>query len=119
MITCDVDNHASRRVIEKVGGVRTSDGPPLAPDLLLRRDKPEFLINAAGYTGKPNVDACELHKTECLFGNAVFPGLVAQACNEAGVPWGHVSSGCIYTGSASLRFAQQLRDWGWLALKRV
>jgi dTDP-4-dehydrorhamnose reductase len=65
----------------------------------LLRDKPEFLINAAGYTGKPNVDACELHKTECLFGNAVLPGLVAQACNAAGVPWGHVSSGCIYTGS--------------------
>jgi dTDP-4-dehydrorhamnose reductase len=65
----------------------------------LRRDKPEFLINAAGYTGKPNVDACELHKAECLFGNAVLPGLVAQACAEAGVPWGHVSSGCIYNGS--------------------
>ena len=65
----------------------------------LKADKPEFLINAAGYTGKPNVDACELHKTECLFGNAVLPGLIAQACTEAGVPWGHVSSGCIYTGS--------------------
>lgn len=65
----------------------------------LKADRPEFLINAAGYTGKPNVDACELHKTECLFGNAVLPGLIAQACAEAGVPWGHVSSGCIYTGS--------------------
>ncbi|HEX2851855.1 MAG TPA: sugar nucleotide-binding protein [Opitutaceae bacterium] len=65
----------------------------------LQRDKPAFLINAAGYTGKPNVDACELHKTECLFGNGVLPGVVAQACNAAGVPWGHVSSGCIYTGS--------------------
>jgi dTDP-4-dehydrorhamnose reductase len=65
---------------------------------LLRREKPEFLINAAGYTGKPNVDACELHKTECLFGNGVLPGLIAQACSDAGVPWGHVSSGCIFTG---------------------
>lgn len=65
----------------------------------LLQDKPEFLINAAGYTGKPNVDACELHKTECLFGNAVLPGIIAQACTAAGVPWGHVSSGCIYTGS--------------------
>jgi dTDP-4-dehydrorhamnose reductase len=66
---------------------------------LLRREKPAFLINAAGYTGKPNVDACELHKAECLFGNAVLPGRIAQACTVAGVPWGHVSSGCIYTGS--------------------
>ena len=65
----------------------------------LLRDKPEFLINAAGYTGKPNVDACELHKSECLFGNAVLPGLIAQACTEAGIPWGHVSSGCIYSGA--------------------
>jgi dTDP-4-dehydrorhamnose reductase len=65
---------------------------------LLRREKPAFLINAAGYTGKPNVDACELHKAECLFGNGVLPGTIAQACADAGVPWGHVSSGCIYTG---------------------
>ena len=64
---------------------------------LLRREKPDFLINAAGYTGKPNVDACELQKAECLFGNAVLPGRIAAAC--AGVPWGHVSSGCIYNGA--------------------
>jgi len=65
----------------------------------LAADKPEFLINAAGYTGKPNVDACENDKAECLFGNAVLPSRIAAACNAAGVPWGHVSSGCIYTGS--------------------
>lgn len=66
---------------------------------LLRREKPAFLINAAGYTGKPNVDACELHKSECLDGNAVLPGTIALACADAGVPWGHVSSGCIFTGA--------------------
>ncbi|HUR56406.1 MAG TPA: sugar nucleotide-binding protein, partial [Opitutaceae bacterium] len=65
----------------------------------LRRDKPDFLINAAGYTGKPNVDACELHKHECLQGNAVLPGVIAEACADAGVAWGHVSSGCIFTGA--------------------
>ena len=66
---------------------------------LLRREQPAFLINAAGYTGKPNVDACELHKSECLMGNAVLPGTIASACADAGVPWGHVSSGCIFTGA--------------------
>lgn len=65
----------------------------------LRETRPSFLINAAGYTGKPNVDACELHKAECLFGNAVLPGRIAAACAAAGVPWGHVSSGCIFTGA--------------------
>jgi dTDP-4-dehydrorhamnose reductase len=66
---------------------------------LLRHERPAFLINAAGYTGKPNVDACELHKAECLFGNVVLPGFIAQVCAEAGVPWGHVSSGCIYNSA--------------------
>jgi len=66
---------------------------------LLRREKPAFLINAAGYTGKPNVDACELHKADCIMGNAVLPGTIAAACTDAGIPWGHVSSGCIFTGA--------------------
>lgn len=61
--------------------------------------RPDFLINAAGYTGRPNVDACELHRTECLAGNAVLPGVIQSACEKAELPWGHVSSGCIYTGA--------------------
>lgn len=65
----------------------------------LKKHQPDFLINAAGYTGKPNVDACERDKHNCLFGNAVFPGIVKEACAEQGIPWGQVSSGCIYTGS--------------------
>jgi dTDP-4-dehydrorhamnose reductase len=66
---------------------------------VLRTENPGFLINAAGYTGKPNVDACELDKSECLYGNSVLPGRIAKACAAAGVPWGHVSSGCIYKGT--------------------
>jgi dTDP-4-dehydrorhamnose reductase len=66
---------------------------------LIEEVQPEFVINAAGYTGKPNVDACEIHKTECLEGNGVFPGLVKEVCAETETPWGHVSSGCIFTGS--------------------
>ena len=67
----------------------------------LRENKPTFLINAAGYTGKPNVDACEKDKSECLFGNAVLPGRVREVCGELGIKWGHVSSGCIYSGERS------------------
>ena len=74
---------------------------PKALRLALLRDRPEFLINAAGYTGRPNVDACEVHRTECLLGNAVLPGIVADACTAAGVPWGHVSSGCIFSGTTA------------------
>ena len=64
----------------------------------LLKERPRFLINVAGYTGKPNVDACELHKTDCLLGNAVLPGKIRAACEKARIPWGHVSSGCIYSG---------------------
>jgi UDP-glucose 4,6-dehydratase len=74
------------------------------PDSLLTaliECKATYLINCAGYTGKPNVDACELHKAECLEGNSVLPGIVRQACERAEIPWGHVSSGCIFTGRRS------------------
>ncbi len=68
----------------------------------LRAKKPEFVVNAAGYTGKPNVDACELDKAGTLVGNTLLPQAIAHACAAAGVPWGHVSSGCIYSGAKIL-----------------
>jgi dTDP-4-dehydrorhamnose reductase len=60
--------------------------------------KPTFLINAAGFTGKPNVDACESAKYESLEGNAVLPGIIREVCEDLKIPWGHISSGCIYSG---------------------
>ena len=66
---------------------------------LIQESRASFLINAAGYTGKPNVDACEIHKADCLAGNAVLPGVIREACEHCDLPWGHVSSGCIYTGA--------------------
>src|ERR1035437_2947509 len=65
----------------------------------LKERKPGFVINAAGYAGKPNVDACELHKTDSLAGNTLLPHTVAHACVAAGIPWGHVSAGGIYSGA--------------------
>ena len=47
--------------------------------------KPRLLINAAGYTGKPNVDACELAKADCLDGNAVLPWAIRQVCEELNI----------------------------------
>ncbi len=57
------------------------------------------VINSAGYTGKPNVDACEQDKTECVRGNVILPGKLREACESLGIPLGHVSSGCIFTGT--------------------
>jgi dTDP-4-dehydrorhamnose reductase len=70
----------------------------VSPDQKSITPIPRFLINAAGFTGKPNVDACELAKADCLYGNAVLPGGIREVCEDLKIPWGHVSSGCIYSG---------------------
>ena len=64
----------------------------------LKNNGVKFLVCAAGFTGKPNVDACEYQKSECLLGNAVLPGFLSNVAAEANIRWGHVSSGCIYNG---------------------
>ena len=78
-------------------------------DALLRflhETKPAFLVNAAGYTGKPNVDACEIARADTLQGNTLLPQTIAQACATAGIPWGHVSSGCIFSGAKIIENGQ-------------
>ncbi len=64
----------------------------------LKEHRPSFIVNAAGYTGKPNVDACEIAKADTLQGNTLFPLALANACAALDIPWGHVSSGCIFAG---------------------
>ena len=65
---------------------------------VLESMRPSFVINCAGYTGKPNVDACELNKEDTKLGNVNIPFNLAQICDDLNIPWGHVSSGCIYNG---------------------
>src|SRR4051812_43334135 len=68
----------------------------------IEKNSASFVINAAGYTGKPNVDACEKNWADTLQGNALFPATVAHACASIGIPFGHVSSGCIFSGAKIL-----------------
>lgn len=56
------------------------------------------VINAAGFTGKPNVDACELNKEATLHGNVAWPQILTDWCILNDIPLGHISSGCIYSG---------------------
>ena len=65
----------------------------------LKKEKPDFVVNATGFTGKPNVDACENQKGETVTGNVTLAQTVASACDVAGIQLGFVSSGCIYTGA--------------------
>jgi dTDP-4-dehydrorhamnose reductase len=64
----------------------------------LKTARPSFVVNAAGYTGKPNVDSCEIARADTLQGNTLFPQVLAHACAALDIPFGHVSSGCIFAG---------------------
>jgi UDP-glucose 4,6-dehydratase len=67
-------------------------------DLYLRLHSPELVINAAGYIGKPNVDACEAHKDHTFDGNVILPLALVRSCSMHGIPLAHLSSGCIFNG---------------------
>lgn len=64
----------------------------------LLEKKFNVVINCSGYTGSPNVDACELNKNECLFYNVSVPVQINTLCDQLGIKFINVSSGCIYTG---------------------
>lgn len=73
-------------------------GNPERLEEIVEQVQPEFLVNCAGYTGRPNVDGCEDHRWECLQANAVLPGVIDEVCRKRNLPWGHVTSGCIFSG---------------------
>lgn len=66
---------------------------------LVREIRPDFVINAIGFTGRPNIDGTEREKLRCLTANTYVPGVLAEVLGEAGIRWGHVSSGCIFDGA--------------------
>ncbi len=100
-----------------VSDVDITDLPALRKEL--DEKKPEIVINAAGITGRPNIDWCEEHKLETIAGNVTGPLNILQACEErkiypapfsgkegrgkksekrCGVYWVHLGSGCVFQG---------------------
>lgn len=60
--------------------------------------KPDVVINAAGKTGKPNVDWCESHRGETLRSNVLGPLVLLEECTKRKALFVHLGSGCIYEG---------------------
>ncbi len=79
-----------------VSDVDITDLPTVRREL--GEKKPEVVINAAGITGRPNIDWCEEHKLETIAGNVTGPLNILQACEEKGIYWVHFGSGCIFQG---------------------
>lgn len=59
---------------------------------------PTHVVNAAGRTGRPNVDALEADPEGTYRSNVVGPIVLAAACRQRGIHFTHLSSGCLYTG---------------------
>jgi len=62
----------------------------------IKQHKPDVVFNAAGVTGKPNVDWCEDHQIETIEGNTNLPIYLAAACQQTGVYLLHIGSGCVF-----------------------
>jgi dTDP-4-dehydrorhamnose reductase len=65
----------------------------------VRKTKPEFVINAAGFAPHPDMEISGWAREEALRANVLLPQTIAQVCHMTKTPWGHVSSGSIYTGA--------------------
>ncbi|XP_021274443.1 trifunctional UDP-glucose 4,6-dehydratase/UDP-4-keto-6-deoxy-D-glucose 3,5-epimerase/UDP-4-keto-L-rhamnose-reductase RHM1-like [Herrania umbratica] len=58
--------------------------------------KPTHVFNAAGVTGRPNVDWCETHKPETIKTNVVGTLTLADICREHDLLMINYATGCIF-----------------------
>jgi dTDP-4-dehydrorhamnose reductase len=69
------------------------------------------VINAAGLTGKPTVDALESCVTTCWQANVTLPLDIAGVCDELRIGWSHLSTGCVFSGRSPLYHADDEPDF--------
>lgn len=58
--------------------------------------KPTHVLNAAGITGRPNIDWCETHKPETIRTNVIGTLNLADLCLERGIHCTVYATGCIF-----------------------
>ncbi len=84
--------------------VDIADAPAVSE--VLDTEKPDVVINAAGKTGRPNVDWCEEHKMETIHSNVLGPLVLLDECQKRGVYFVHIGTGCIYTGGSDAPYTE-------------
>lgn len=62
----------------------------------LKKIKPTHVLNAAGCTGRPNVDWCEDNKAQTVRSNVIGTLTLADLCHEQGIHCTIFATGCIY-----------------------
>lgn len=63
---------------------------------VIKKYKPDVLINCIGYVGERNVDGCEEDIDQCLLANSFLPIWLGEIAFRYPVKLVHISSGCIY-----------------------
>lgn len=58
--------------------------------------KPTHVLNAAGVTGRPNVDWCETHQIETIRANVIGCLNLADVTNAHGIHMTYYGTGCIF-----------------------
>jgi dTDP-4-dehydrorhamnose reductase len=73
---------------------RTYDRAALEAEI--EKYKPTHILNAAGVTGRPNVDWCEDHKAETIRSNVIGTLNVADVCAQKNIYHMLYATGCIF-----------------------
>ena len=77
------------------GVARLEDRGGILADIL--RAKPTHVLNAAGVTGRPNVDWCESHRQETIRTNVIGVLNLVDICKTHGIHITNFATGCIYS----------------------
>ncbi|KAF9685766.1 hypothetical protein SADUNF_Sadunf03G0088100 [Salix dunnii] len=81
------------------GSGRLENRPSIEADIAAVH--PSHVFNAAGVTGRPNVDWCESHKVETIRTNVVGTLTLADVCREKGLVLINYATGCIFEYDSS------------------
>lgn len=76
------------------GTGRLQDRRSIMDDVM--RVRPTHVLNAAGVTGRPNVDWCESHKVETIRTNVVGTLNLADVCKDNNLLMINFATGCIF-----------------------
>lgn len=74
------------------------------------RELADCIINTTGYTGSPNVDACEANAELTWKLNVTQPLQIARYCEGLGIRFIHVGSGCIFNATGEFRLISSEDD---------
>jgi UDP-glucose 4,6-dehydratase len=81
-------------ILYEYGSGRLENRVQLEADI--ESTKPSHVFNAAGVTGRPNVDWCESHKIETIRANVMGTLTLADVCKQSNLLLVNFATGCIF-----------------------